>query len=287
MTHPIPLASGRIISFARGFAVMGIVNATPDSFHEGSRRTEAALIRDTALAMFAAGAAIVDIGGESTRPGAAYVGTDEELARVIPAIEAIRACSDLPISVDTRKTAVAEAALDAGADIINDITALADPRMAELAAARKAPVILMHMQGSPETMQDEPHYEDCLSEVRAFLACAAERAEAAGVSRDCIILDPGIGFGKRARDNLDLLSGLESLVGLGYPVLAGISRKRIIGEITGKPIALRLAGSLGAACAAWMRGASIFRVHDVAETFDALLSLSSCYNGKLPTGGEG
>ncbi len=285
MMRDIALGRGRVLSFARGFAVMGIVNATPDSFHAGSRHLTAAGVQDTVLAMQAAGASIVDIGGESTRPGAEPVGVGEELERVIPAIEAIRAVSDIPLSVDTRKAEVARAALDAGADIINDITALSGMDMCSLAAETDAPVILMHMQGSPGTMQDDPSYVDCLAEVRSSLALSVSRAAAAGVRRERIILDPGIGFGKRTCDNLALLAGLEDIVSLGYPVLVGISRKRIIGEITGKPVAERLAGSIGAACAAWMRGAAIFRVHDVAETVDALLCLSSCYNGALPGGG--
>jgi dihydropteroate synthase len=280
------LSGGRILSFARGFAVMGIVNATPDSFHPGSRRLGAMTARDAALAMEAEGAAIVDIGGESTRPGAAPVSLDEELERVIPAIEAIRACSALPLSVDTRKTEVARAALAAGADIVNDITALRGPGMAEAVSGLEAPVILMHMLGSPETMQENPVYGDCLSEVKAFLAAAASIAEASGFPRGRIILDPGIGFGKRAPDNLALIAGLGQIVGLGYPVLVGVSRKRIIGEITGKPVNERLAGSIGAACAAWMGGAAIFRVHDVAETVDALLCLAACRSGIMPGGGS-
>ncbi len=284
MTRDISLAGGRIISFARGFAVMGIVNATPDSFHAGSRRHGPMEVRDAALAMQESGASIVDIGGESTRPGAAAVSLDEELERVIPAIEAIRQVSSIPVSVDTRKTEVARAALAAGADIVNDITALREPGMAAVVSSMGAPVILMHMLGDPATMQANPVYGDCLAEVTAFLADAASRAEAAGVPRERIILDPGIGFGKLARDNLTLLSGLRAIVGLGYPVLVGISRKRFIGEITGRPVQDRLAGSLGAACAAWLAGATIFRVHDVAQTVDALLCLAACHDGLLPGG---
>jgi dihydropteroate synthase len=226
--------------------------------------------------MAAAGAGIVDLGGESTRPGSDYVGEDEELERVIPAVEAIRRESDVPLSVDTRKAAVARAALDAGADIVNDISALRhDAAMAALVAERGAPVVLMHMQGDPKTMQEAPAYADCPAEVRAFLLDAAGRAEAAGVRRDRILLDPGIGFGKRLGDNLALIARLGELASSGYPVLVGLSRKSFVGAITGMPVEGRLAGSLGAACAAYLGGARIFRVHDPAQTADALALFAS------------
>ena len=250
---------------------MGVVNVTPDSFYPLSRRRGLSEAVETALAMEAAGAAIVDLGGESTRPGSDYVSEDEELERVVPTIAEIRARSALPISVDTRKAAVARAAFDAGADIINDVSSLRhDPAMAALAAETGTAVILMHMKGAPKTMQDAPAYADCAGEVRDFLAEAASGAMAAGIDRGRILIDPGIGFGKRLEDNLDLLSRLGLVVALGYPVVVGLSRKAFIGAIVGKSVEARLAGSLGAACAAWLGGALVLRVHDVGETVDAL-----------------
>jgi len=272
----IPLGRGRSLAIGDEALVMGVVNATPDSFFPASRHRKARDARDAALAMEAAGAAMVDIGGESTRPGSDYVAEAEELERVIPAIEAIRRESDLPLSVDTRKAAVARAALDAGADLVNDISSLRhDPAMAALVAERGVPVVLQHMQGDPKTMQVAPSYVDCPAEVRDFLLEAARRAEASGVGRDRIILDPGIGFGKRLGDNLAILARLSELASLGYPILVGLSRKSFVGAITGKPAEGRLAGSLGAACAAYLGGARIFRVHDPAETADALALFSA------------
>lgn len=258
---------------------MGILNVTPDSFWAASRaRGEA--VADLAAAMIADGADILDIGGESTRPGAAYVSEAEELERVAPAVEAIRSRWDIPISVDTRKAAVARAALSAGADIVNDVAALGDdPAMAPLCAAAGAPVVLMHKKGDPERMQEDPRYDDCPAEVFAYLAEAAERAVAAGIARDRIVLDPGIGFGKRLEDNLALLARLDELVGRGYPVLVGLSRKRFIGALTGRDAAGRLAGSLAAACASLAKGAAIIRAHDVAETVDALAVYAACARG--------
>lgn len=265
------LPRGRELSLSSGPLVMGIVNVTPDSFFSPSRRESAISAADAALAMEAQGAAIIDVGGESTRPGSDYVGEGEELERVVPAVEAIRARSGVPLSVDTRRSSVAAAALDAGADIVNDITALyGDPAMLALVVAKGASVVLMHMQGEPKTMQDSPVYADCAAEVRDFLAAAASRAVAAGIGEDRILVDPGIGFGKSLSDNLALLSRLDAVADLGYPILAGLSRKSFIGEITGRLAEGRLAGSLGAACAAYERGARVFRVHDVAATVDAL-----------------
>lgn len=262
------------------FAVMAIVNVTPDSFFAPSRRAAARDARDAAMAAFAAGAAVVDIGGESTRPGSAPVSVEEELERVLPAIVAIRAECDLPISVDTKKAAVARAALAAGADIVNDVAALADGGMAEAAAAAGAAVVLMHMKGEPGTMQDAPSYADCAAEVRDFLAAAAGRALAAGIPRGAIALDPGVGFGKRLSDNLSLIARLDELGTLGYPLLVGLSRKSFVGAVTGRAPEGRLAGSLGAACAAYSRGARIFRVHDAAETVDALALYASSLAGR-------
>ncbi len=280
----IVLSHGRSLRFDRGPLVMGIVNVTPDSFYPGSRSRGASEAAEAALAMEAAGAAIVDVGGESTRPGSAALGEAEELDRVVPAIVAIRSRSGLPISVDTRKAAVARAAIEAGADAINDVSALRhDPGMAALAARTGAAVILMHMKGSPETMQDSPAYSDCASEVRDFLALAAQSAIAAGIPSGLILLDPGIGFGKRAEDNLDILTRLGLLAALGYPVVVGLSRKALVGHIVGKAVGDRLAGSLGAACAAYAGGAAVLRVHDVTETVDALAAFTAC--GGVACGG--
>ncbi len=265
------LPGGRALALGGRAVVMGVVNVTPDSFYPGSRVGDAAAAVDVVSSMIAAGAAIIDVGGESTRPGAEYVGADAEAARVVPVIEAIRSRWDVAISVDTRKARVAEAALDAGADIVNDIAALGDDEaLAPLCAARGVPVILMHKKGVPANMQAAPLYVDCVSEVRDFLVAAAKRAMAMGIAPDSIVIDPGIGFGKRLEDNLALLSRLDELAATGYPVLVGLSRKSFIGTITGAAPGQRLPGSLAAACAARSRGAVIFRVHDVAETVAAL-----------------
>jgi dihydropteroate synthase len=259
---------------------MGIINATPDSFYEGSRRPSLDEAVDGAAGMIEGGAGVLDIGGESTRPGAAYLGLDEELDRVVPIVEAIRQRWDIPVSVDTRKAGVARAAVQAGADMVNDISALGDdPEMASFCAGAGLPVILMHKKGIPATMQDKPYYDDCAEEVRAFLLAAADRVQAVGIRRELVILDPGIGFGKRFEDNIAILSRLDELVACGYPVLVGVSRKAFIGVITGNPPAGRLAGSLGAACAARIKGACIFRVHDVPETRDALMVLDAALTG--------
>jgi len=255
---------------------MGILNLTPDSFWEGSRVSGAEAAARTALDMLRAGATILDIGGESTRPGSAYLPAEEEIARVLPAFRAVRAAAaaeglDPVLSVDTRKAAVARAALEAGADMVNDVSALGDdPDLAGLCARRGAPVILMHKKGIPATMQDAPWYDDCFSEVRDYLLAAAERARAAGIPGDRILLDPGIGFGKRLADNLDLLARLAELRVHGYPVVIGLSRKSFLGVLTGRPVEERLAGSIAAACAAYAMGADVFRVHDVRQTVDAL-----------------
>ncbi len=272
--NKIRLPNGRSLDLGRAPehlpCIMGIVNITQDSFFEGSRRPEPIAAIDTALDMIRQGASIIDFGAESTRPGSREIDSEEELSRVLPVLEGFRAASDSVVSVDTRHPRVAEAALAAGADIINDIEALQRPGMAEVVARGRAAVILMHMQGTPQNMQQNPSYENCLEEVRSFLEGAADYAIDAGISPDAIILDPGIGFGKLKEHNIALLQGIKRIASLGYPVLIGLSRKRLIGELTGKDVADRLAGSLGAALAAWLNGAQILRVHDVAETLDAL-----------------
>jgi dihydropteroate synthase len=284
----LALPRGRSLRLDAGPLVMGIVNVTPDSFYPRSRRSAPAEAAEAALAMEAEGAAIVDVGGESTRPGSDYVGVDEELERVVPAVAAIRARSGLPISVDTRKAAVARAAIDAGADIVNDVSALRhDPAMAALAAETGAAVVLMHMQGDPKTMQDAPSYADCAAEVRDFLAEAAANAVAAGIAGGSILVDPGIGFGKRLEDNLDLLARLSTIAALGYPVAVGLSRKGFLGALVGKSVEGRLYGSLGAACAALLGGAVVFRAHDVAATVDALAAFAAIVGRSRPVSARG
>ena len=249
--------------------IMGIINCTPDSFFAGSRKNvvDEALI--TARRMVADGAHILDIGGESSRPGSSYVSAEKEMERVIPVITAIRKEMSVPISIDTRKKAVAKAAIDAGADIINDISALKDdPELADYVASAGVPVILMHMKGNPENMQNDPFYENVLESVKADLMEAADKAILKGIRKENIVLDPGIGFGKRQEDNIDLLKGITSLKELGYPILIGLSRKRFIGNITGQEAEGRLAGTLAANAFAMIQGSQILRVHDVRETAD-------------------
>ena len=250
--------------------VMGILNVTPDSFSDGGRflAREAAL--DQARAMAAAGAAIIDVGGESTRPGAEPVSEAEELERVIPVIEALRREIELPISVDTSKPAVMREAVRAGAGLINDVNALRAPGALEAAAAAGVPVCLMHMQGEPRTMQRDPHYQDVVAEVRDFLADRIAACEAAGIPAKRLLVDPGFGFGKTLEHNLTLLRRLHELTSLGRPLLVGLSRKSMLGALTGRPVEARQAASLAAAVLAAERGAAIIRVHDVAETVDAL-----------------
>ena len=270
MKRFLSLPAGRSLELGLRPVIMGIVNITPDSFFGASRRFDPEQAAQRALELLGEGADILDFGAESTRPGSEPVDPDEEKRRLIPAIRRFRRQSDAIISVDTRRADVARAALDEGADIINDIGALGDPGMAPTIAAAGAAVVLMHMRGDPATMQKNPEYADCGAEVRDFLLESARKALAAGISRAGILLDPGIGFGKQLSHNVELLRRLYLLTESDYPVLVGLSRKRFIGELTGKAVEDRLAGSLGAACAAWMRGADIFRVHDVAATKDAL-----------------
>lgn len=251
--------------------IMGILNATPDSFSDGGRYfdPQAALARG--LQMAAEGADILDIGGESTRPGATPVPVEEELRRVIPLVAALARQTDKVLSVDTRKSQVAEQALAAGAHIINDVSALAaDPAMPDVARATGAGVILMHMQGEPQTMQDQPQYADVRREVADYLRARIETAVNHGISRLALAADPGIGFGKTTRHNLALIANLDDLQALGRPVVIGLSRKRFLGQITGREAADRLAGSLGALAFALQAGAKIVRVHDVQASRDVV-----------------
>lgn len=251
-------------------AVMGILNVTPDSFSDGGRFAG----RDAALrqaeAMARDGAAIIDVGGESTRPGAADVSEQEELDRVLPVIEAVVAAVDTAVSIDTSKPAVMRAAVGAGAAMINDIRALREEGALRAAAELQCAVCLMHMQGQPRSMQQEPAYGDVVAEVTEFLAQRVRACVAAGLAEERIIVDPGFGFGKTRRHNIELLANLRQLQSTGRPILAGLSRKSTLGELTGRDVGERLPASIAAAVIAVMKGATIVRVHDVRETVDAL-----------------
>jgi dihydropteroate synthase len=248
-------------------SVMGVVNVTPDSFSDGGVHLDPDVAAAAARRMVEHGAAIVDVGGESTRPGSEGVSADEELRRVVPVLD--RLGGDVPISIDTTKAAVARAALDRGAILVNDVTALrGDPELAEVVAGSGAYLCLMHMQGAPRTMQAEPHYDDVADEVAAFLEERLAFAVAAGVPEDRVCLDPGIGFGKTVEHNLELVRRLDVLVALGRPVLVGFSRKSSLRKLTGSDDLL--GASVAAAVAAFERGATILRVHDVKPTVDAL-----------------
>jgi dihydropteroate synthase len=254
---------------------MGILNVTPDSFSDGGYFVAVDDARRQAERMLEDGASIIDIGGESTRPGAAAVSVSEELDRVIPTIEALRDTTALPISVDTSKPQVMRAAVAAGATMINDVLALQEPGSLEAAVELAVPVCLMHMQGRPRTMQENPQYDAVASDVTAFLRARAEQCIEAGVAADNIVVDPGFGFGKTHAHNVEMLTNLRQLSALGYPVLVGLSRKSTLGEITGREVLDRLPGSIAAAVVAVMHGAQIVRVHDVRETVDALKVVSA------------
>ena len=261
-------------------AVMGVLNLTPDSFSgDGlAGSIEAACAR--ALALQAAGAAVIDVGGESTRPGAARVSVREELGRVLPVIERLASQLTVPISIDTRHAEVMRAAVAAGAGLINDVAALREPGALAAAAALGVPVILMHMQGEPGFMQQAPHYGDVVAEVATFLVERVTACERAGIARERLLLDPGFGFGKTAEHNLSLLRGLPFLGRQGLPVVAGLSRKSLIGAITGAPVTQRLGGSIALALLAAERGARLLRVHEVEATVQALAMLEAVQEGK-------
>ncbi len=259
--------------------VMGVVNLTPDSFSDGGRYLEPAQALERALTLDAEGAAILDLGGESTRPGAAPVTEQEEIRRVLPVLERLRPRTRAILSIDTSKPEVMRAAAAAGVDLINDVYALRAPGALEAAAASGCAVCLMHMQGEPRTMQHAPHYDDVVGEVRAFLAERVSACRAAGIADARIVLDPGFGFGKTLEHNLTLLRRLEALRIAGLPLLAGLSRKSMIGALTGKPSEARVHGSVAAALIAAQNGARILRVHDVAATVDALKVLTAVTDG--------
>ena len=252
-------------------SIMGVVNVTPDSFSDGGRYLAADDALAQGLALVREGAAIVDVGGESTRPGSDPVAADEESRRVLPVVEALADRVGVPISVDTMKAEVARRALGAGAALINDVSALrADPAMVEVVAELGAPVCLMHMQGAPKTMQEDPHYDDVVDDVLQFLEERMAFALARGVAEDQLLLDPGIGFGKTVEHNLTLLRHLDRFVALGRPVVLGTSRKRFLGAILGSEPGERVIGTVATTVIGLLGGAHVFRVHDVRPNFEAL-----------------
>lgn len=259
--------------------VMGILNVTPDSFSDGGKHQHLTDALRQAERMLADGAGILDIGGESTRPGAADVSEQQELDRVVPVIAAIRQRFDCAISVDTSKAAVMSAAIQAGADIINDVRSLLEPGALQVALTAQVPVCLMHMQGAPRSMQHAPTYNDVTAEVQQFLLQRARECEHAGIRKENIILDPGFGFGKSLQHNFVLLENLEQMIGLGYPVLAGMSRKSMIGQLLNVPVNERLAGSIACATIAALKGAQIIRVHDVKESVQAVRVVTAMQYG--------
>jgi dihydropteroate synthase len=266
---------------------MGVLNVTPDSFSDGGRFLEPVAAVAHAERMAAEGAHLIDVGGESTRPGANPVPSDEELRRVVPVLEVLAAKGGFALSIDSSKADVAEAAIEAGAAFVNDVSALrADPAMAGVVASAGVDVCLMHMRGEPRTMQDAPTYEDVVSEVRGFLEERLSFALGAGIAEERIWLDPGIGFGKTLEHNLELLGRLEEIVAIGRPVVVGASRKTFIGALTGRPEAGRGPGSLAAAVLAFERGAAMLRVHDVGATRDALAVAGATVGVARSTPGE-
>jgi dihydropteroate synthase len=274
------LCRDRSVAFRATPLIMGILNLTPDSFSDGGHFNEPDAAIARAREMQRDGADIIDIGGESTRPGARPVPAQLECERILPVIEALSAESDVLISVDTMKAEVAGRALAAGAHIVNDVSATTcDADMVALIAEHDAGVVLMHMQGTPGSMQDKPHYEDVVDDVRRFLLERAEILVAAGVGVEQIVIDPGVGFGKTLEHNLALLNGLTRLSQDPFPLLVGLSRKRWIGELTGREVQDRLAGSLAGAMVCAQRGAKIVRVHDVVETHDAFSVIEAMSKG--------
>jgi dihydropteroate synthase len=259
------------LDFSGGALLMGILNVTPDSFSDGGQFLDIDKAVARGVEMTQQGAAVLDIGPESTRPGSEAISAAEQIKRAVPVIQKLSQQVKIPISIDTKNHDVAQAAIEAGASLINDITALADDRMTQLAAEYEVPVILMHMQGTPQTMQANPHYEDVAAEVVEYLIQRAKSAEQAGIKPEHIFLDPGIGFGKTTHHNLQLLNRLDLLCDVGYRVLVGTSRKRFIGQLTGKDVpADRLFGTAATVAWAIAKGASIVRVHDVAKMVDVV-----------------
>lgn len=262
----VRFADGGRLELGPRTGVMGVINVTPDSFSDGGNRFDLHSALQAAAMMAEAGADIIDVGGESTRPGATPVPEIEECRRILPVIDGIKKNLDVRISVDTMKAAVARRALDAGADMVNDVSAFGDPEMLELVVRRGAPVTVMHMRGSPQTMQEETRYADLIGTIAGFLRNCADTAVAAGLSDDKILVDPGIGFGKSTEGNLRILHRLPTLKRVGRPILIGASRKAFIGRVLDRPVDQRLEGSLAVAAFASAQGAHVIRTHDVAAT---------------------
>lgn len=264
--------------------LMGIVNATPDSFSDGGEFFDSALAVEQALRLVEDGAGIIDVGGESTRPGAQPVSTDEELRRVVPVVESLARRSNVLISIDTTKADVARAALDAGAHIVNDISGLTfDSGMPAVCSKARAGVICMHIQGTPRTMQNNPQYADVVEEVARFLESRLTELEEAGIPRERVAIDPGIGFGKTTGHNLELLGNIARLRAIGRPVCIGHSRKGFLKKLLGRPVDERLFGTVGVSLAVALQGAEILRIHDVAATRDALLALRAVLDARRVT----
>jgi dihydropteroate synthase len=259
-------ADGGVLHLGRKTRVMGVINVTPDSFADGGKYADAEAAADAAAAMVADGADLIDVGGESTRPGAETLDVEEEAERILPVVERIKRRLEVRVAVDTMKAEVARRALDAGADLINDVSALSDPDMLDLVARRSVPVIIMHMRGTPQTMQRDTAYDDLVSDVADFLRDRVQRAVAAGVSDDKIVVDPGLGFGKSSAGSLLILRLLPTLIRVGRPILIGASRKSFIGQTLDLPVNERLEGSLAVAAYASTQGAHVIRAHDVAAT---------------------
>jgi len=277
--HPSPdppcrwIVRDRAVDFVAAPCLMGIVNVTPDSFSDGGNFLQPGAAVEHALRLVAEGAQIIDIGGESTRPGAARVSEDDELERVIPVVTLLAKQSPVLVSIDTTRAAVARAALDAGAHIVNDISGLTfDPEMPAVCASARAGVVCMHIRGTPQTMQDDPRYDDVVAEVCQFLQARLDDLERRGIARERVALDPGIGFGKTAAHNLKLLRNVGRLRGLGRPVCIGHSRKRFLKTLLARPVDERLFGTVGVSVAVALQGAEIIRIHDVAATRDAILA---------------
>ena len=281
MNNKINLARGRTLDFAEP-VIMGIVNVTPDSFSDGGQFLNTTAALSHAMQLLDDGATILDIGGESTRPGAPDVSLEDELKRVIPIIEAIREQSDCVISIDTSKAEVMRQAIEAGADIVNDVRALQEPGAIDVVAQfPEVAVCLMHMQGQPRSMQHAPHYNDLAGEINDFFSQRIAACEAAGINQSQLILDPGFGFGKTLKHNYQILAQFNDYAKLGLPLLAGLSRKSMIGKLLNRDTDDRLAGSLAGALIAAQNGAHIIRVHDVKETADVLGVYQACKQGVL------
>jgi dihydropteroate synthase len=261
----------KTLPFGSKVLIMGVLNVTPDSFSDGGQFIDPGAAIDRAQQMIAEGADLIDIGGESTRPGAPYVGEDEEIKRIRPILNVLGKHTNIPLSIDTRKAAVAQVALELGAVMVNDVSALQDdPRMAQLVQESNAGVILMHRQGHSAIMQKDPHYDDVVGEIKSFLAERVSMAQSMGIPADHIIVDPGIGFGKTLNHNLKILANIGEFLQLGQPVLIGLSRKAFIGELTGKPVGERETGNAAALATAVWQGAHILRIHEVGAMKDAI-----------------